>query len=94
MASRNDMERRSMSQLNPPWESDYLFSWVENGAQCLVCEKFITTVRKFQIIEQVSNFNSLGNDISYDKYYDRYIKLNKFQKICEGTNRTFRNKVH
>ena len=44
-----------------------------------------------RILEQVTHFNYIGNDISYDKNYDIDVKLGKFQTICGTINHIFRN---
>ena len=46
-----------------------------------------------QIVEQMSHFNNLGNDIGYDKNYDIDVTLGKFQMICGKINNIFGNKV-
>ena len=46
-----------------------------------------------RILEQVSYFIYLGNDIGYDIIYDIDVKLGKIQTICGTINRLFRNKL-
>ncbi|KAK7861914.1 hypothetical protein R5R35_009378 [Gryllus longicercus] len=45
------------------------------------------------VIDQTSNFNYLGCDISYDTDKDIENKTNKFQSICGIINRTLQNKA-
>ena len=46
-----------------------------------------------RILEQVSYFNYLGNGIGYDRKYDIYVKVGRFQTICGTINSIFNNKV-
>lgn len=48
-------------------------------------------VLKGQILEQVSHFSYLGNDIGYDKDFDIDMKLHRFQAMCGTINRTLRH---
>jgi hypothetical protein len=45
------------------------------------------------IIEQFSNFNYLGCNITYKYDEDLNDKLSKFQKICGGIARTLKKKT-
>ena len=40
-------------------------------------------MKQNQIIEQVSHFHDLGNDIGYDKKYVIDVKLGKVRTVCE-----------
>ena len=44
-------------------------------------------------IEQISQFDYLGNSVSYDRDYDVDKKLQKFQRICGTISRTLKNKT-
>jgi hypothetical protein len=46
-----------------------------------------------KIMEQVSHFNYLGCDVSYNYDADLQIKLNKFQYMCGTIKRTLTNKT-
>ena len=50
-------------------------------------------VIKHQIVEQVSRFNYLRNNIGYDENYDINVNLGKLQAISGPINRIFKNKV-
>ena len=44
-------------------------------------------------LEQISNFNYLGCDITYNKEKDYIKKINKFQSVCGTISKTFKNKA-
>ena len=46
-----------------------------------------------KVLEQISNFNYLGCDISFDVDKDIQNKVNRFQHICGTINRTLKNKT-
>lgn len=46
-----------------------------------------------QPLEQISHFEYLGCNISYEVDHDIENKINKFQRICGTINRTLRNKT-
>ena len=45
------------------------------------------------VIEQVKNFNYLGNDVTYDTDNDVYKKISNFMRICGTIHRNLKNKT-